>query len=391
MIRFGDVDVLIVGGGITGLTTATAFGRSGWDVTIVERAPGPRDAGYMIDFFGPGYTAAEQMGLLPDIARIHRQIDRLVFLGEDGSPNYVLDYPTVRQRTFRGRHFNFMRGDLEAVLRAAATAVADVRYGVTVAALDQDEGSVSVTLSDDSSAAFDLVVGADGLHSQVRRMLWGPPARFKLDLGHATAAFLLDRLPGGGNPDEFTTMYAAGRMAAVYPTADGRAAAFFVHRTTDAAGDVTRGAHAVLPEVYGDLGWVVPELLEAASSKDVYFDEVSQVRLDHWVDGRVALAGDAAWCVTLLAGQGASLGMAGGHSLAKALTEGADVHQALVRWEAEFRPIAESRQASGRTTAHWFVPTERWRMLVRDVTVRGSAWPWIGPMFARKFVGGRAR
>lgn len=382
------MDVLVVGAGITGLTTALALGRAGASVTVLELASGPRDGGYMIDFFGVGYEAADELGILADLGQCHRQIDRLVFFRSSSSRQFALTYEVMRARMFAGRHYNFLRGDLEEVLRRHAAEVADIRYGSTVVSLSQEASGVLVDTAEGVTGRYDLVVGADGVHSTVRELVWGPASL--RSLRHMTAAYLIDRLPAGVAPDEFSTMTAPGRMVAVYPTSADQAATFFVHRTADPAAELERGAGEVLSEVYRPLGWVVPQLLDAAPAHGVYYDEVTQVALDRWVTGRVVLAGDAAWCVSLLAGQGASLGVAGGLSLANAITTGAGVDQGLRHWERKFRPVVEARQRSGRTTASWFVPTARWRMSVRDLALRTSSWPVIGRRLGRGFGGGRA-
>jgi 2-polyprenyl-6-methoxyphenol hydroxylase-like FAD-dependent oxidoreductase len=136
-------------------------------------------------------------------------------------------------------------------------------------------------------------------------------------------------------------------MVAVYPVGNDRAATFFAHRTADAAGQLRLGPRQVLTGVYAGLGWIVPELLASLPTGSCYFDEVVQVRMGRWHHGRVVLVGDAAWCVSLLAGQGASLALAGADRLASALErQPSDVPAALGAWEAQLRGPVEQRQAA---------------------------------------------
>ncbi len=312
--------MLVVGAGIAGLATTLELGRRGHSVVVVERAPQPRAEGYMIDFFGPGYDAAEAMGLLDSLAAIHYEVESLDFVNPDGTRRLSLPYRKLRAHAFRGRHFNFMRGDLERVLLDAALPHADLRYDATVTTLCPGDDRVSVMLNDGTEAEFDVVVGADGVHSAIREQCFGPQSQFEVPLGHVTAAFLIDKVPDRAPASRFSTVDASGRMVGVYPIRGGRAATFFVHRSDDPARELARGAHDVLPARFGDLDWIVPDLLDQlARATDVYFDSVAQITVDRWSCGRVVLVGDAAWCVSLLAGQGASLALAGAQRLARAL------------------------------------------------------------------------
>ena len=114
------VRVLVVGAGIAGLSAALRLRQLGGSPTVVEAAPGPRGGGYMIDFFGPGLDAADRLGLRSALERIHAPIERLVFVDGSGRPRVAVGYPALRRRAFGGRHHNFLRGDLEAELYAAA-------------------------------------------------------------------------------------------------------------------------------------------------------------------------------------------------------------------------------------------------------------------------------
>ncbi len=187
-------------------------------------------------------------------------------------------------------------------------------------------------------------------------------------------------------------MTAPGRMVAVYPIPGDRAATFFLHRTRSASAELARGAREILPIVYGDLGSVAPDLLAGLAEADsIYFDDLRQVRLDRWVRGRIALLGDAAWCVTLLAGQGASLALAGADLLADELHgDQLDPSRALSTWAGRMcRPVA-ARQRSGVRMANWFVPNDALRMWLRTQLVRTSTWPLSSRIMRRGLAVGRA-
>ncbi len=381
--------VLIVGAGIAGLTLALCLRRNGHEPRIVEQAPKLRDAGYMIDFFGSGYDAALRMGLLDDLAGIHYQIPRLAFIAADGRERFSIAYPKLRRRLFDDRHFNFMRGELERVLYARLENDVPVRFGTTVEQLAADGERVDVQLSDGSRHTFDLVAGADGVHSVVRRLAFGGPERFERFLGYHTAAAILDDPPTDAPGDAFSILTEPKRQVGIYPIRGGRMASFFVHRADRRLEDrASAAARSELHAAYGDLGWLVPELLRRSErAAEIYFDEVSQVELPGWSRGRVVLVGDACQCVSLLAGQGASMAMAGGYVLAEELAQG-DVAAALARYELRLRPAIERQQRAGRGIARWFVPDSGWRLAIRDLVLRASCWPVAAQLLQRQIAGG---
>lgn len=386
------VRVLVVGAGIAGLSAALRLRQLGGSPTVVEAAPGPRGGGYMIDFFGPGLDAADRLGLRPALERIHAPIERLVFVDGSGRPRVAVGYPALRRRAFGGRHHNFLRGDLEAELYAAARdAGVRLSHGRKVTGVQPaaaDGGPVLVRYADGAGEEWDVVLGADGIHSRVRNDLLERDEWSTRDLGHAVWAWLLDGSPRGVRREDFTTLTAPGRMVAVYPVDEGRTAAFFVHRSPDGGGEPGADLPGTLHDRFGDLGWLVPELLAALpSAVDRYTDRTVQVRARVWHRGRVALLGDACWCVSLLAGQGASLAMAGGVAMAEELatvSAVADVPAALDRVHERLGPPVARLAAAGARTASWFVPEERWRMTVRDTSLRASAWPVVGPVLGRR-------
>jgi 2-polyprenyl-6-methoxyphenol hydroxylase-like FAD-dependent oxidoreductase len=146
--------ILIVGAGIAGLTTALSLARNGHDLTVIEQSPALRDDGYMIDFFGSGYDVAEQLGIIPDLERIHYPIARLAFVGADGGEKYSISYPAFR-KVFDDRHFNFMRGELECVLHAKVADQVPIKFDTTVKWLNYEKDRVSAELSDGTQEMFE--------------------------------------------------------------------------------------------------------------------------------------------------------------------------------------------------------------------------------------------
>jgi 2-polyprenyl-6-methoxyphenol hydroxylase-like FAD-dependent oxidoreductase len=380
--------VLIIGAGIAGLTLAAELDRRGHEPLVVERSPTLRDAGYMIDFFGPGFDAAERMGLLPRLAEIHYPIARLAFLDARGNERFALPYPTMRHRLFRDRHFNFMRGELERVLFERVGDAVELRFGTTITALDTTSEPARASLDDGSSWEGDLVVGADGVHSATRRLLFGDiPPRY---LGYDTSAFIVhDDALRRRITDEFAMLTAADRQVAAYPIRGGAVATFLIERREvplRARDPAIIRQH--LMRTFGNLPWIVRELLESCDAGcEPFYDEVSQVVLSTWSRGRATLVGDACYAVSLLAGQGASLAMAGAWVLADELSRTTDVSRALERYERRMQPLTRAKQEEGRRMARWFVPQGQWRRIIRDATLRLSLLPGLSALARRSVLG----
>jgi 2-polyprenyl-6-methoxyphenol hydroxylase-like FAD-dependent oxidoreductase len=377
---------VICGGGIAGLALAWWLERLGWDVLVVERAPTLRDEGYMIDFFGSGYDVADLMGLLPRLQELSYPVDEVRYVRPDGSKVSSISYRASRER-LGGRLLPLMRGDLEhALADALAGTGVEIRFGCTVEAVGQPAGRVEVSLSDGTEHTVDLLVGADGIHSRVRALTFGPEQAFLHHLGYHTAAYvfsdpqLYERLG-----DRLALLTEPGRQAGFYALRGGRIASFLVHRRTDPTLPVDRRAE--VRETYAGMGWIVDDALASCPSPPaLYYDQVAQIVMPRWSTGRVVLVGDAAGAVSLLAGQGASMAMAGGCLLADALAaNGADVQAALAAYETRLRPHLENMQRAGRRTAEWIAPTTRWRIAVRDTTLRVAALPGLSRILAPLF------
>ncbi|WP_019200427.1 FAD-dependent oxidoreductase [Tsukamurella sp. 1534] len=312
--------VLIAGAGIAGLATALRLTRDGHRVTIVERAPARRSGGYLVNLLGSGFDAAEALDLVSAL----REHDQGVFTSNlvrtDGTTR--LRMPAALAETSLGdRAITLFRGDLESVLYESVRERAELRFGTTVTAVsDHGADPVRVTLSDDTALDADLVIGADGLHSGVRRLVFGPDSDAVVPLDHVVGAVPLDSPPAGLAEQTADTFIDVGRTAAAFRPRGHRASVFFTYRTNAVDHDLAAGPAAAVAERFGDLGGGLGEALDrAGDAGDVYFDAVSHVVLPSWSRGRVALLGDAAWCVSLFAGHGAGLALAGADRLGAAL------------------------------------------------------------------------
>ncbi|MFZ3306793.1 MAG: FAD-dependent monooxygenase [Mycobacterium sp.] len=365
--------VVICGAGIAGLTLANRLAELGGEVVLLERSAGPRSQGYMIDFFGPGYDAAEAMGLLPAIKNVAYPIEEASLVDERGRRR-----AGVRPSQFAdGPLLDVMRPDLEQVLREALPPSVDLRFSTSLVAVTDDGDAVRVTLDDGAELDADLVVGANGLHSTVRRLAFGEESQFLRYLGFHTAAFTFhDAETHSAVLGRFCLTDTVNRQMALYALRDDCVAVFAVHRTSDPV--VPDDVRAALREACAGLGWLVPQALEhCPPAEQIYYDQVAQIVMPSWIKGRVVLVGDACYAVSLIAGQGASLGMAGAYVLADRLARAPSIDQALAGYEKLWRPVAEDKQRVGRAGARWFLPASPWQLVVRRVVLRAARLPVI--------------
>lgn len=377
--------ILICGAGIAGLSLAFCLERLGHSVDIVERAPQRRDDGYMIDFFGSGYDAMERLGLLPDLAAIHEPVERLVAVDTQGRRQAAVPYEQLRRRLLADRHFNFMRGALERVLGSKLTRSA-IRFNSTVASIEQDGSGVSVGLTDGTTDAYDLLVGADGVHSLIRTLLFSQYNALRR-LGYQAAAYVVDAPPPALDIGrDFVTVTAPHRQVSLYQTGDGRLATFFLYEQAGTGrGHGDESVCGILQQQYAGFDWIIPDVLECCyRARRIYFDHVEQVDLPSWSQQRVVLIGDACQCLSPLGGQGASMAVAGAYILASLLHDGTDVTAAVAAYERMVKPVIKRQQAAARRIARWFVPISDWRIGIRNVMMQASVLPPIASVLRRR-------
>ncbi|KIZ15791.1 FAD-dependent monooxygenase [Streptomyces natalensis] len=378
---------VVCGAGIAGLALAQRLDALGSDVVVLEKAQGPRTQGYMVDFFGPGYDAAEAMGALPRLRELGYQVEEASFLDGNGRRRGGVQY-THFAKAVQGRLLSIMRPDLERALRESLSNNVVIRFGTSLTHVtDRDDGGVRLTLTDESTLDADLLVGADGIHSTVRSLVFGAERQYLRYLGFHTAAFTFDD-PGihAQVRGRFCLTDTVGRQMGFYGLRDGRVAVFAVHRTPDPA--LPADVRAAVREEYGSLDWIVPRALgRCPSSAEVYYDQVAQITMPRWSRGRVVLIGDACQAVSLLAGQGASLGVAGAYVLAEQLARADCLENGLTRYERMWRPVVEEKQQVGRKSARWFLPESQLQLRARRAVMKLLGLPGGGRYLATTLAG----
>ena len=374
--------IVISGAGIAGPTLACWLRHH--DVLLVECAPELRRGGYVIDFWGAGYNIAEKMGILPAIAAAGYQVREVRFVDRDGRQTGGFD-TAVFDRLTNGRFTSLRRSDLAAALHATAAARVETIFGDSIAAIDDAGDHVHLTFTRGRACDADLVIGADGLHSRVRELVFGPQDRFEIPLGYQVAAA---EVAGYRPRDElvYVTFGAAGRQVSRFSMRDDKTLFLFVFRDEylPHALPIEPGErHSALRHVYANLGWECPRILAAiGDAPDLYFDGVSQIRMDQWSHGRTALVGDAAACVSLLAGEGSGLAMAEAYVLADALDACAgDYAEAFARYERRLKPFVRRKQEAALRFASAFAPRTALGITVRNLVTHLLRVPFVADYF----------
>ncbi|SEF23832.1 2-polyprenyl-6-methoxyphenol hydroxylase [Amycolatopsis pretoriensis] len=340
--------VLISGASIAGPALAHWLRRAGFAVTVVEKAPVLRDGGYPIDVRGTALDAARRMGILPRLRDLHVATRRLVFLDTDGSEIAALDPNAIAGGT-DGEDVEVRRGDLTRTLYDLIRDDTDIRFGDSVETLAQHAGGVDVTFRGGRQETYDLVFGADGLHSQTRALVFGEEKQFHRYLGYSFAGFTMPNVLGLHR--EGLAWSTPGKGAALYSVLDGEAVhGFLVFARQDPPIEAFRDPEAqrdLVAETFAGEGWETARMVEAMrAADDLFFDVVSQIHMPRWTDGRVALVGDAAHAPSFLTGQGTSLALVGAYVLGHALATIPDHTAAFAAYESRSRDFVERNQAT---------------------------------------------
>ena len=375
--------VLISGVGIAGPTLAFWLKAGGFEPTLIDHSPQLRTGGYVIDFWGLGYDIAERMGLARDINGVGYHMTELRVVDDRGRRVAGFGTSVFRELT-NGRFVTLGRSELSRLIFEKASRTSEVMFGDEIIGVEERDDHVSVNFKHGGKRQFDLVIGADGLYSQVRRLVFGPEHEFEKKLGYAFAAF---EVPGYRPRDEDVyVMYGRpGQMLGRFTSHGDRTLFLFLFATADeSVPDTLEGQKEVLRNRYRDGKWECPRILGAlAGTRELYFDSVSQIRMPSWSRGRVALVGDAAFCVSLLAGQGSALAMTAAYVLAGELAEADGLHEkAFSRYEAVLRTYIETKQAGAHRFAGALAPRTQWGLWFRNRVMNTFAIPGVARLTA---------
>ena len=382
--------VCISGAGVAGPTLAYWLLRAGHEPTLIEEAPQFRTGGYVIDFWGVGYDVAERMGLRQTINERGYRVDEVRALNCEGRKVSGFSAEIFRRLT-NDRYISIARGTLAETIYETVEGKAETLFGQTIRSVEDKGDEVTVNLSGGASRNFDLLVGADGLHSNVRHLVWPDRKNAERHLGIYVAAFDVSGYPHR-DEDIYMMRTAPGRTLARFTERNDRTLFLLIFTADKLGGPEPRSqgeVKAALRSVFDGLGWETDEVLSEMNTVDeVYFDRVGQIEIPEWSKGRTVLVGDAAACASLLAGEGTGLAMTESYILAGELQRHrGNVPAALVEYEAKLRPFLTAKQKSARGFTSFFVPSSPFSLWLRNMGMRMANIPGLaGPL-----LGGSAR
>ena len=361
--------ILISGASIAGPTLAYWLKRYGFTPTVIERAPYLREGGYPVDVRFEAVQVAKLMGIWEQVQQEKTNFGEISFVNKRHQRVSKVNLQAVRQG-FDLDVVEIMRGDLARTLYERTREDVEYCFGDSIQALEQDEAGVDVTFEHGGSRRFDLLVGADGLHSIVRTLVFGDEAQFERYCGYHAGVFTIDNYLG---LDEASMqMYnVPGKLVGLRSTRGNQAlvAYFLFKQPTKLRYDYhdVELQKQLLSDVFASEAWEVPRLLEKMqTAPDLYFDAVSQIRMETWSRGRAALLGDAGYCPALLSGQGSTLAMMGAYILAGELKVALGDHQqAFHQYEQAFRPVVRQEQKKAGS-GNFLVPATRLGLWVRN-------------------------
>ena len=381
-------NILISGAGIAGVTLAYWLKKFGFNPTIVEHAPKLREGGYAIDFWGAGFDVAERMGILPELSKTDLKISEVTIVNEKGKRKCGINYLKLK-KLMNGRAFTLLRSDLSKIIYYHLEKDVEIIFGDSIANIEQFPTSITVTFRSGKIRDFDLVIGADGLHSIVRDLVFGHESQFEKFFGYYTSSYTIAESMTDRNA--FLMYNTPCRQTAIYSMDESNTTTtFFIFSSPQKKRYSHQDVEAqkqILRNEFEGVGWRCPDLLEKINTTpDFYFDVVSQIQMSHWSKNRVTLVGDACDCPSLLSGQGSTLAMVGAYILAGELKEAnGNYKTAFERYENIFKPFMESKQKIAQSFAKSFVPKSRLGIWILNIGIKLMSLDFISKMFVKPF------
>lgn len=376
--------ILISGAGIAGPTLAYWLAHHGFTPTLVEEAPGLRRGGHIIDFWGAGYDVAERMGIASNLKAQGYPARAVKLVGRGGQRVGGFSADALEDAA-GGKYVSIPRADLSREIYATVEGRVETLWGDVITALEETRDGVTATFAKNAPRKFDLVVGADGLHSNVRTLCFGPASQFENPLGYNVAAF--ETAGYAPREEQFYVCYTLpGVEISRFALRNNRVMFLFVFkddRPDDPVPKDAAGQRALLRRRFAGAGWECDAILAAMESCDaIYLDRMSQVRMSPWAKGRVALVGDASFCPTPLSGEGAALSMAGAYVLAGELRRAqGDYEKAFAAYDARLRQFMTDKQENALALAASFVPPTEMAVFIRNLVTHAFFIPQVREHF----------
>ncbi|MCE7011352.1 FAD-dependent monooxygenase [Kibdelosporangium philippinense] len=341
-------NVLVSGAGVAGSALAYWLTRNGFAVTVVERAESLRKGGQAIDVRGVALQVIDRMGLGEQLRAARTQMRGMSMMDRDGNEMFRSEEKTLSAGRLDSDDIEVLREDLTAMIYEATKDGVEYVFDDTITALHQEDHGVRVEFEKGGYRTFDFVIGADGMHSRVRGLAFGAEEKFIQHLGSYIAVFPSPNFLELDNWQVWIQDQESGAGGGVYPVRDNselRATFGFMSDRIDYDYRDVAQHKKLMADHLSHLGWEMPKFIEVMTdAPDFYFDAMAQIHMDKWSTGRVALVGDAAYCASVLSGQGTSIALVGAYILAEELGK-ADHAEAFAAYERRMRSYAELNQA----------------------------------------------
>ena len=381
-------NILISGAGIAGLTLAYWLRKFGFNPSVVEQFPRLREGGYAIDFWGAGFDVAERMNIVPDLNKADLKISDMAFVDENNKRKGGLDYNKLK-KLMNYRALTLLRSDLSKVIYDHLDKEIEIIFGDSISKIDQNENETVVQFQSGHIRSFHLVIGADGLHSNVRKLVFGNEAQFEKYYGFYTSSFTIGN--SISTDGLFLTYNIPDKQVAVYSISEDRTATFFIFSSPQ---KLSYNFHdyekqkEILRAEFENAGWKCAEIFSKIdTAPDFYFDVVSQIQMNRWYKDRVTLVGDACDCPSLLSGQGSTLAIVGAYILAGELKHANGNYKiAFEQYENIFKPFIEHKQKSAQNFAKLLVPKNNFGIWLRNASTNLMVLPFVSRMFIRPFM-----
>ncbi|MEV6771886.1 FAD-dependent monooxygenase [Nocardia sp. NPDC051030] len=377
--QFTNKTVLISGASVAGPALAYWLHRYGFSVTVVEQASTLREGGYKVDIRGVAMDVIARMGLSAEIERASTDMRGGAWVDESGKALATLGPDLIGLRS--PGDDEVLRGDLARILFDASKSGVEYIFGDSITGLRQLAEGVEVGFRNSPPRVFDLVIGADGMHSTVRHNIFGSEEQFARHTGMAACVI---SVPNFLDLDHWELVHPTpGRIVQMYSTHRSAAKAQFIFAEPGQLPDRrdVAGQQRLVAEAFADGGWETANLLRAIpESPDFYFDTVSQIHLDRWSEGRVALVGDAAYCPSPLSGQGTSMALVGAYVLAGELKAAAGDHRvAFAAYQEKMREYIDLNLTLGWSNATQMVAGGKRAIRMQTTMLRMlRRMPWKG-------------
>ena len=375
-------NVLISGAGVAGLALAYWLDRAGFATTIVERSAQFRRGGQAVDIRGVALDVVDAMGLLDDARALRTQLKGMSMLDANGNETQRTEERTFSAGRLDSDDIEIFRDDLCELLMAALSARVEFIYDDSISAIEELQDGVAVTFASGANRNFDLLMGADGIYSNVRKQYFDDESACVSPLGVVLALFSTPNLIGLGDWQLGHRENGVGYV--IYPSRDKRelriGVGFAAPEPAVSRNDMDAQKQRVAREC-AHLSGAFPQFIEAMKATDqFYYNELGQVRMPSWSKGRVVLAGDAAHCASPFSGQGTSLALVGAFVLASELVRHRDnPAQAFPAYEHRMRPYVDLNQAIVDLTREGPVPDDQMTVAKNGIELGDLLKVWVSP------------